>query len=309
MKRHLCSILPAGVVLLVFFLSSCEKEPEMALISTNDVTTITIGTAVCGGSLTGTVTDGIYEMGILWDTYQYPNISENAGMLSPDETALTFDLKITGLKPNTRYYVRSYAKNAAGTAYGRVREFMTLNGAVDYDGNEYQFVVIGSQTWLKQNLRTKSLNDGTAIPYLSDITLPGYSTYDDNPANENFFGLLYNWAVVSTGKLCPQGFHVPSVAEWETLATYLGGPLVAGTKLKTVSGWAGNGNGTDETGFSALPGGYRINDLGFFSEIRDSGYWWTNADHRNRVITNVSPYLWDYMIGNPVSSSVRCIRN
>ena len=134
------------------------------------------------------------------------------------------------------------------------------------DGRTYKTVTIGAQTWMAENL-----NYETASSYC----------YGDSPANCTKYGRLYTWAAAmdsagtwsSNGKgcgykktcsptypvrgVCPEGWHLPSKNEWETLFAAVGGKLVAGSKLKSTSGWYKNGNGTDDFGFSALPAGYR----------------------------------------------------
>jgi hypothetical protein len=106
----------------------------------------------------------------------------------------------------------------------------------DIDGNIYSTVTIGTQTWMKQDLKTTRYNDGAAIPLVTDntawaaLTTPGYCLYNNtnNADSIRTFGALYNWYAVNTGKLAPTGWHVATDAEWTTLTTYLGGTTVAG---------------------------------------------------------------------------------
>ncbi len=161
--------------------------------------------------------------------------------------------------------------------------------AVDIDGNSYTTVRINHQVWMAENLKTTILNDGTIIPLVHDSTEWAASS---TPAccwafNEIYYkkdyGALYNWYAVNTGKLCPTGWHVPSDDEWSALISYLGGEYVAGGKLKETgtSHWfSPNNDATNETGFSALPGGFRDPD-GSFSKLGHngfSGFWWTSSD-------------------------------
>jgi len=158
----------------------------------------------------------------------------------------------------------------------------------DADGNVYHTVSIGTQTWTVENLRTTKYNDGTAIPLVTDgtawsnLTTPGYCWYNnDVTAYKTTYGALYNWNAVATGKLAPAGWHVPTDAEWSTLSTYLGGDNVAGGKLKEVgtTHWSTPNTGTtNETGFSALPGGCRDGD-GDFNDVGDDGYWWSATEY------------------------------
>jgi uncharacterized protein (TIGR02145 family) len=136
----------------------------------------------------------------------------------------------------------------------------------DADGNVYATVTIDTQTWMAENLKTTKYNDGTTIPLVPNfsnwesLTTPGYCWYKNEPRYGDFYGAIYNWYTVNTGKLCPSGWHVPTQAEWETLIDYLGGTSVAGGKLKQtfVLHWNDpNVGATNEFGFTALPGGYR----------------------------------------------------
>lgn len=141
-------------------------------------------------------------------------------------------------------------------------EFDTI---ADIDGNLYQTVVIGDQTWTAENLRVTRLNDGTPIP-LRDYDhwwpseTPQMAMLADDSSNVATKGLLYNWYVVATGKLAPPGWHVASDADWQQLIEYAGGYQVAGGKLKQVDTtlWAApNIDATNAFGFSAIPGYWR----------------------------------------------------
>jgi len=93
----------------------------------------------------------------------------------------------------------------------------------DIDGNEYHTVTIGKQVWMVENLKTTKYNDGTDIPQLSGNNIPGMCWYNQNPANKDIYGGLYNFYVVRTGKLCPEGWRVPTVDDWDTLFCFLAG--------------------------------------------------------------------------------------
>lgn len=157
----------------------------------------------------------------------------------------------------------------------------------DIDGDVYDVVQIGTQLWLKQNLKTTKFNDGSSIPLVTDnstwsnLTSPGYCWYNNDEATyKNDYGALYNWYSVNTGKLCPAGWHVPSDTEWTTLTSYLGGEAVAGGKLKetgTTHWISHNSEVTNESGFTGLPGGC-VDSNGSFGDIGVDGYWWSNLD-------------------------------
>jgi len=194
----------------------------------------------------------------------------------------------------------------------------------DVDGNEYRTSRIGTQVWMAGNLRVTHYRDGTAIPQLSGSeawSKAGAGAYclpESDPAvNDGAYGLLYNFGAVSDScLLCPEGWHVPTAAEWRTLIDHLGGEGVAGGKMKdTVAGlWRVRVRGTtNESGFSALPAGGRgrsgiASDVGYFAT------WWSSTAFD-------SAYAWHWGLypdksgirSNPGHKSsgfsVRCIKD
>jgi uncharacterized protein (TIGR02145 family) len=155
---------------------------------------------------------------------------------------------------------------------GRQVNETTSLASADYtidsrDNEQYKTVKIGNQIWMAENLRSTKFNDGTAIPFIEDkktwrkLTVPAYCVYDnDMDKHKMIYGNLYNWYVVNMGKLCPAGWHVPTHDEWTALSVYLGGESVAGGKLKetgTIHWKSSNDGATNESGFTALPGGIR----------------------------------------------------
>lgn len=155
----------------------------------------------------------------------------------------------------------------------------------DADGNVYKTVKIGNQWWMAENLKTTKYHDGTPIPLVTDsivwssLTSPGYCWYNnDSGAYKNTYGALYNWYAVSTGKLAPSGWHVPTDAEWKILTDFLGGEKVAGGKMKEKgkAHWTPPNKGaTNRSGFTALPGGVRSHKGGF-SLITNAAHFWSS---------------------------------
>ena len=139
---------------------------------------------------------------------------------------------------------------------------------------------------MAKNLKTIKYNNGTAIPYMTDSTnliasTPAYYLYNNDIANKPIYGVLYNWYVVNTRKLCPLSWHVPTTEEWTTLTSVLGGESVAGGKLKETGSthWVSpNAGATNETGFTALPGGYR-SIFGAFEGIGSYCAWWSATEY------------------------------
>ena len=185
----------------------------------------------------------------------------------------------------------------------------------DIDGNTYNTVQIGRQCWTKENLKVSKYNDGSTIPNVKDdklwsqLSTASWSNYNNDPAND-VYGKFYNWyAVDDARELCPTGWHVPTDIEWTTLVDYLGGESVAGGKMRL--------KGTNESGFTALEGGYRTNDGVFTNLTRDAFFWSATANGGNNALTRV---LYDISYGNGITRtdyrtlksygfSVRCLKD
>lgn len=201
---------------------------------------------------------------------------------------------------------------------------LTYGTMTDQDGTKYKTVTIGTQTWMAENLRTTTYNDGSAIPNVTDhdkwkhITYGAFCNYNNTTNIDTIatYGRLYNWDAVHTGKLAPSGWHVPTDAEWTTLTNYLGGDSVAAGKLKETgtTHWDHpNVDATNETGFTALPGGYR-SQYGNFDGIGSYGSWWSatkstslNALHRH-IDTELN-YFYRINYSSALGLSVRCLRD
>jgi len=206
----------------------------------------------------------------------------------------------------------------------------------DFDGNVYNTVTIGTQIWMKENLKTTHYSDGAAIPLLNNKaswdTLTKYGKaccwYNDDIANKNIYGAFYTWAAAMNGAAgssanpsgiqgaCPTGWHLPSEAEWGYLRDFLGGILISGGKLKetgTTHWMSPNGGATNETGFTALPAGLR-NQFGDFGLVGQKAYFWC-ADEDS--ITTAWMRFLGYKDGNLARSraymyyglSVRCLKD
>jgi uncharacterized protein (TIGR02145 family) len=164
------------------------------------------------------------------------------------------------------------------------------------DINDYSTVEIGEQVWMAENL---------------NCNVSGSVCYNNEPANCATYGRLYNWSAAIAA--CPEGWHLPSDAEWTALENYVGGSSTAGKKLKAASGWSSNGNGTDEFDFAALPGGYG-NASGNFSYVGDGGLWWyatedgaSDAYFRYMNYAYEGVYYYDVSKGDLLS--VRCLQD
>lgn len=194
----------------------------------------------------------------------------------------------------------------------------------DIDGNEYKTVMIGSQEWIAENLRTTKYDDGTPIPLIIDddewstLKTPGYSwCRNEVETCGEKYGALYNWYAVNTGKLCPEGWRVASDDDWELLINFLSLQDYVGKEgrpLKHRMKWQSGSRGTDEYGFSALPGGARYNFTGKFIFVDYNAYWWTaseySADHAvYRAIYDGRDDVPGDFYNKESGFSVRCIKD
>lgn len=340
------------LVILVFWAttSGCKKEPDdttnnehIPVLSTRTILQITETAAATGGIITDDGFTVVTQKGVCWSTSPTPTINNSK---TENGTGMgSFTSIIRGLQPNTKYYARAYATNSQGTGYGNTLSFTTLKAHAlgsftdPRDGNIYTTINIGNQLWMAENLR-----------YLPDVVPPGtgsqtspyyyvygYSGTDIIGAkttdNYSIYGVLYNWPATMAGSpgstanpsgvqgVCPTGWHLPSDAEWTQLTDYLGGDSISGGKLKasgTIQAATGfwfspNTGATNASGFTALPGGMRLNNYTFVSIVSE-GIWWssteengTKARGRNirydKTITNTSKAAKDF------GTSVRCVKD
>jgi len=164
------------------------------------------------------------------------------------------------------------------------------------DGKVYKTVKIGNQVWMAENLAYNA---------------EGSKCYDNNEANGKKYGRLYDWDTAMES--CPEGWHLPSNEEWRTLVDFAGGEEIAGKKLKAKSGWAEGGDGTDDFGFSALPGGYGGSG-GNFGLVGDYGSWWSASEYNSNYAYSRYMYYFNedayYNDNNKYNLfSVRCLQD
>lgn len=253
-------------VLSGIFYTGCKDEEEspdpvnLAVITTQAVQDIKSNGALGGGNITDDGGAAVTARGLVWAGYESPTTTNNEGMSSDGTGEGSFSGELINLMPYTTYYVRAYATNIKGTAYGNQLTFETLpEGAystvTDADGNTYWTVKIGETEWMAENLRSTKFADGTAIPTgLSDeewstTDQPAYRVYpkgDTIAATKDFepvlewddYGYLYNAYAAFHPHICPDGWFVPTEEEWNTslqaLALVLNEPLnLIGDALKS----------------------------------------------------------------------------
>jgi uncharacterized protein (TIGR02145 family) len=281
-----------------------NDSTALPTVSTADVTDITESTATCGGEVISGGGSVVTARGVVWGTSEYPTLNDNHTTDGDGTGAYTSS--ITGLSSSTPYYVRAYATNAIGTGYGPQVRF-TSDGepcsgmpTVTYEGQTYHTVLIGTQCWLKENM-----NVGTMISGTSEQTDNGITEkycYNDEPANCDFYGALYQWdeamqygTTEGARGICPDGWHVP--ADWELKilegtadSQYgVGDPewdlpgcrgFDAGYHLRSSTEWGTACNGTNLSGFKALPAGSR-NPEGSFTSIGESTTFWSSSQRED----------------------------
>jgi uncharacterized protein (TIGR02145 family) len=223
----------------------------------------------------------------------------------------------------TTYVLRWTVSNSCGTSSDDVTiefEEEAIGTVSDIDSNSYATIKIGTQTWMAENLKTTKYNDGTSIPMIDNnnawinLTTGAWSYYNNMPSNNNIYGKIYNWYAVNTTKLCPQGWHIPTDAEWTILTDYLGGESVAGGNMKSVTGWnSPNTGATNGSGFSGLPGGFRFKS-GIFKNISNYAFWWSATEYDanyalNRSLGYASSLVFSGSNFKERGTSCRCLRD
>ena len=278
----------------------------------------------------------VTSRGLCYSTSPLPSLSSN--VLANGNGLGSFVDTILGLNQGVVYYVRAYATNGSGTAYSAERAFVagidpnpsnfTCGDTVqDIDGNDYPTVQIGNQCWFAKNLMTTRYNDGTDIQYNSSsslsTTIPEWG-YANRDAINNFeFGKLYNASVLDSSlsisrNVCPTGWHVPSVLEFDALVSYAVSTGVTssqvGRSLRSASGWNSSSGytGTDDFGFSWKGSG--TVGLGNTSNLRQSGVIWTSTASSSTAYFRKSTAYSSNTVSQGTGSgsvgfSIRCIQD
>lgn len=282
---------------------------NQATVSTLPIGNITSTSSTSGGNVTNNGGTPVTQRGLVWSISPNPTTANNS--TNDGSGTGNFTSNLSGLIANTTYYVRAYATNSTGTAYGNEVSFTTTTGGggivsnlgagVVFDGYTYSSIVLGNgQEWMAENLRTSVFSNGDLIPNVTDpiqwagLSSVAWASQSNSISNENIYGKLYNWYVaVDSRNACPTNWHVPTHQDWTNLFNYLGGENVAGGKMKTTGTqiwWSPNGNATNESGFSALPGGYRNYSDGVFHGVPGDGTWWSSNE-------GPSSSMWSFSIG------------
>jgi uncharacterized protein (TIGR02145 family) len=331
----------------------CIRDLSKPFVHTYAVSDISFNSAVCRSEVENDGGFSVTARGVCWSTTQTPNLN---GAHTEDGSGIgEFYSNITGLQPNTIYYVRAYAINELGPAYGEEIQFRTSNHCpnaptvTDFDENVYETVQIGQQCWMKENLRSRHYADGTEIPLGDAVTsLENPYRYIYPNSDTALAGYLYNWAAVMNESsssnnnpsgvqgVCPNGWHIPSDAEWTQLTSYVSATneYVCGEghiaqALAAEVGWENSnvacspGYAHSEiygTGFKAVPAGsfsveLSDNEEESFNGYGTNTYFWsstlegqtTAAYTRHLSYDNPDVQRSSYNFAS--GRSVRCIRN
>ncbi|MCK4751455.1 MAG: fibrobacter succinogenes major paralogous domain-containing protein, partial [Bacteroidales bacterium] len=327
--------------------------PDLPTVSTFDITDITDVSAQGGGNVGDTGGAAVTARGVCWNTSPDPDLNDGnyVGYTTDGTGTGSFTSSLTELSRHETYYVRAYATNMVGTRFGDNVKFTSYDpntSLADYDGNVYPFVDIGSQTWMAENLKVTHYNNGIAIPIIEGATewpninedsVKAYCWYENNASNGDTYGALYTWAGAMNGVessdgnpsgvqgVCPDGWHMPSDAEWQQLEMFLGmtsmqasGTNWRGTdeggkmKVQGTAFWTSpNVGATNESGFSAVPAGARYLD-GSFNEMGGNTFFFTSTEYDPTYIWGRSLYYGNAQVRRTYSYknfgfSVRCIKD
>ncbi len=352
---HIFKISGFFFIFFAVVFDSCKKADEviqpddLPVVITSAVSNVQRTQAQCGGRLISVGSSRVTDFGICWNTAGSPSLDDN--FTSDGWILQQYSTDLRSLTPNTEYYVRAYATNSTGTGYGNERKFttrpigtgsvfnagLTYGTVTDIEGNVYKTIEIGSQTWMAENLRTTRFTDNTEIDLVTDDSIwgstayPGYCWYENNEELfGNIYGAYYNWMAVYTSRLCPAGWHVPSDAEWKTLEMNLGMTqeqadaenqrgTTEGAQLKesgTNNWFPGGIAGTNQSGFTALPGGSRSIFYGIFYNEGQNGLFWTSTGYYPiggvaycRSLSYASSAIFRYLQNLKFGLNVRCIRD
>lgn len=326
---------------------SFTTSAQLAVLTTGEISEITPTSAQVTVTV---VSDGgaeIINRGIVWHTAPEPTLAHQKKEIANGGDNFTADLM--NLEPDTEYFVRSFATNSVGTAYGNSLTFTTealsiindeteiYNPALSYgevediDGNVYRTIQIGNQVWMAENLRATRYCNGEEIPNVVDsaqwinLTEGGWAYYQNDSSYNYPHGKLYNWFVASDSRNpCPCGWHVPLDVEWTVLRKVLdnqsgstdninsaGGKMkVTGTKYWLE--W--NQGATNESGFSALPAGGRNGEMGYFNGKGSLGSWYSSESATDKTAWQRAIFNYSRSIDrNPTPKSdgfsIRCLKD
>jgi uncharacterized protein (TIGR02145 family) len=327
------------IILLISFTSllfSCSNGGNASSGNSNNNNNITVTTTNpsnitstsfdSGGSFSSNSAIWSYNYGICWSTSPNPTISDSKTVnASASQTTSNTFAAVTGvsLNPYTVYYVRAYVSFGGQSTYGNeisittnavpqpvLNSNLTYGSMTDIDGNVYPTITICNKTWTARNFNCSKYRNGDVIPQVQDpiqwvnLTTGAWCYYKNDSSYGPSYGKLYNWQAVADPRgIAPQGWHLPTSAEWSSLTNCMGNQSVAGCKLKEAGNlhWGLNFNdcSTNESGFTAISTGARSGQTGQFTP-------WASIE--NGTFTNSCDWYGNNCIGEipTASSSTGC---
>jgi uncharacterized protein (TIGR02145 family) len=315
-----------------------EKEFQTIIdpptVRTSVISNITPISALSGGDVSFNGGATVTERGVCWAITPGPTIDDST--TSNGSGTGNFNSSIDYLDANTTYYIRAYATNEAGISYGDELNFTTLEAcegvtSVTYESIIYNAIEIGNQCWMKENLNVGTKIDNNSNQINNSITEKYCYNFDEN--NCDTYGGLYQWDEVmqyissdngeigTTQGICPDGWHIPTNNEFSELAEYLGGDDFAGKKLKELGNehWEVNTTdpttvGTNESGFTGLPAGIRLEVEKLTQYLGITTFYWSSSSNDGADIEVRSlHYQSDIFAGSTKNKgygySVRCVKN
>jgi uncharacterized protein (TIGR02145 family) len=310
-------------------LKGADSLVNLPTVITIEISNITDTTAVGGGNVTSQGDFPVTARGVCWSTSQFPTITD-PNTINGDGTG-TYTSILTDLVPSTKYYVRAYATNSVGTAYGAQVNFATHGQpcpgipTVTYEGQIYNTVLLGTQCWMAENLNVGTkINSTCCWQQQTDNGIIEKYCYNNDDANCAIYGGLYEWTeamqyVTAQGAqgICPDGWHVPTDGEWTILTNYLGGESVAGGKMKEpgfAHWYSPNTGATNESGFTCLPAGVRYDYDGSFYYLGVQGFFWSSSQDGisyawSRSLDYYYAYVYRSYDYKEYGFSVRCLKD
>ena len=232
----------------------------------------------------------VNRIGVAYAENQAPG--EGDSIVWSDELEENTVVVLGDLMAETTYYVRMVVESEKNRWYSSSESFTTDAAPTymyDIENNKYPTVFINGQEWMAEGLRTSKYNDGTSILLIENLhnwpqeSTGVYANYNNTPARSVRAGAFYNFQAVNSGKLCPQGWRVPTAQDFNNLSDHLGGNAVAGGLLKraNTSMWnPPNRDATNETGFSAVGGGIVYHEIiGNFGSRGVISVLWSSTEH------------------------------